>query len=184
VLPRPVPAKTVPPSGVTARPTGRSPGASFVQPLLSCETASKTHSAALAVTAGYLYVDSRALGTAADGSLAGKWIPQVPRNQATLELMAWSGPFRVNLLGRYSAAQWEDDINALRLPGFTTLDAQAAYALGSALEVFLAGENLTGRRVVTGRTRRRISAPASRARRSARAVGRLRKVLRGWGHVS
>jgi outer membrane receptor protein involved in Fe transport len=105
-----------------------------------------------AVTAGYLYLDARELGTAVDASLAGKWIPQVPRNQATLELRAWSGPFRINLLGRYSAAQWEDDINTLRLPGFTTLDAQAAYAIGSALEIFLGGENLTNHRIVTGKT--------------------------------
>ncbi|HYX22284.1 MAG TPA: TonB-dependent receptor, partial [Thermoanaerobaculia bacterium] len=106
----------------------------------------------LAATAGYLYVDSRALGAPGQEALAGKQIAQVPRQQATLELRATSGPFRINLLGRYSAAQWEDDLNTLRLPGFTTLDAQAAYAIGSGLEVFLAGENLTDRRVVTGKT--------------------------------
>jgi outer membrane receptor protein involved in Fe transport len=106
----------------------------------------------LAATAGWMYADARALGSGTDATLAGKQIAQVPRHQASLELRATEGPLRVNVVGRYSAAQWEDDLNTLRLPGFTTLDAQAAYAIGAAVEVFLAGENLTDRRVVTGKT--------------------------------
>ena len=99
-------------------------------------------------SAGYLYVDSRVLSP----ELEGKRVPQVPRHQAVLTLQSRLGRARLGLVGRYGAAQYEDDLNTLRLPGFTALDAQAAYALSDALEMFVAGENLTDRRIVTGKT--------------------------------
>ncbi len=103
------------------------------------------------MTGGYLYADSR-VRESDEPELAGKRVPQVPRHQASLQLLGSLERARISILGRYGAAQYEDDRNALRIPGFTALDAQAAYALSPALEVFLAGENLTNRRVVTGRT--------------------------------
>ena len=103
------------------------------------------------VTGGYLYVDSRVIASE-EPSLTGKRVPQVPRHQATLQLLGNYGPARFAILGRYGAAQYEDDRNTLRLPGFTALDAQAAYALSGSFELFVAAENLTNRRIVTGRT--------------------------------
>ena len=103
------------------------------------------------VAGGYLYVDSKVVASDEPG-LAGKRVPQVPRHQATLQLLGAFGRARLAVLGRYGAAQWEDDRNTLLLPGFTALDAQAAWVLSSAFEIFVAGENLTDRRIVTGRT--------------------------------
>jgi outer membrane receptor protein involved in Fe transport len=103
------------------------------------------------IAGGYLYADSRVVESE-EPSLPGKRVPQVPRHQATLQILGTFDRARVAVLGRYGAFQWEDDLNTLRLPGFTALDAQAAYALSPALEIFLAAENLTNRRVVTGRT--------------------------------
>jgi outer membrane receptor protein involved in Fe transport len=107
------------------------------------------------VSGGYMYVDSRILSSDSSASspgLEGNRVPQVPRHQAILRFQGAFGRARFGLVGRYGAAQYEDDLNTLRLPGFTAIDAQAAYGLSSDLEVFVAGENLTDRRIVTGKT--------------------------------
>jgi outer membrane receptor protein involved in Fe transport len=53
---------------------------------------------------------------------------------------------------RFAGAQFEDDLNALPLAGFGTVDAVAAVSLTRGLEVFAAGENLFDRRYPIGRT--------------------------------
>jgi outer membrane receptor protein involved in Fe transport len=102
-------------------------------------------------SAGYLYVDASVIRSP-DTSAVGRRIPQVPRNQATLQLRGEAGPAHLAVQGRYSAAQFDDDVNAFRLPGFVQVDARGGYAVSHAVEVFLAGENLTGKQAITGLT--------------------------------
>jgi outer membrane receptor protein involved in Fe transport len=103
-------------------------------------------------SAGYLYADSTVRRFPANAALEGLRVPQVPRHQATLQLRRDGRVFRAAIQGRYGGAQFEDDANTLRLAGFVALDARAGVSVTRAVEVFAAGENLTGRRAVVGRT--------------------------------
>ena len=107
--------------------------------------------AALQVSAGYLYVESLVLASD-EPALAGKRVPQVPRHQATVQVNWSPGRLRLALLGRYAAAQYEDDVNSLRLPGMVAIDGQAAFRVTGEIEIFLCAENLADRRAITGLT--------------------------------
>jgi outer membrane receptor protein involved in Fe transport len=111
-------------------------------------------SARLRFSAGYLFVDSRVTSSSESAALVGKRVPQVPRHQASFQMVGTFGAASLAVVGRYGSAQYEDDLNSLRLPGYTTLDAVGSVSVSRAVEVFLAGENLTGIRVVTGKTPR------------------------------
>jgi len=126
-------------------------------------------SQALWASAGYLYVDSSVIRSP-DPSIEGRRIPQVPRNQATLQLRGEAGPGRLAVQVRYAAAQFDDDLNAFRLPGFVSLDARAGWALTRAVEAFVAGENLTGKQAVTGRTPRPTLGPPRQVRGGVRVT--------------
>ncbi|MES1244122.1 MAG: TonB-dependent receptor [Acidobacteriota bacterium] len=58
----------------------------------------------------------------------------------------------LGLQARWSAGQFDDDRNELRLRGFTTVDALVSHPVSESLEVFAAGENLFDERVEIGRT--------------------------------
>jgi outer membrane cobalamin receptor len=94
--------------------------------------------------ASYLYSDSTVERT-------GLRVPQVPRNQGSLGI-GFSGPVAVLLQGRWAGRQFDDDLNQLPLRGYFTADLSLRRPLGDHLEVFLSGENLFDREVVTGRT--------------------------------
>jgi outer membrane receptor protein involved in Fe transport len=74
----------------------------------------------------------------------GKWIPEVARNLATLNLRTYKPSIGVlSLQGRMSGPMYDDDANDYRLSGFFRLDAYASHQFGSRLEMYAAGENLT-----------------------------------------
>jgi outer membrane receptor protein involved in Fe transport len=104
------------------------------------------------VSAGWLYADSSVTSFPADPTLEGLRVPQVPRHQATLQLRRDGAVLRAAIQGRYGGAQFEDDANQLRLPGFTAIDARVGVSLTQSIEAFAAGENLTGKRYVVGKT--------------------------------
>ena len=85
--------------------------------------------------------------------LEGLLIPQVPRHQFTFQAR-YSNPrvLTLGLQGRASSEQFDDDQNLLPLDAYFTLDAIVSRRLGSAVEVFGALENLTGRRYEVGKT--------------------------------
>ncbi len=88
----------------------------------------------------------------------GKWIPEVARNLATLNLRA-SRP-RVGTLSlesRLSGRMFDDDANTYLLAGYFRIDAYAAHSFrsrpfGSQIELFAAGENLTGQSIEVSKT--------------------------------
>ena len=88
----------------------------------------------------------------------GKWIPEVARNLATLNLRASHPRFgTLSLQSRVSGHMFDDDANTYRLGGYFRLDAYAAHTFhsplhGSELDLFAAGENLTGQRVEISKT--------------------------------
>lgn len=85
--------------------------------------------------------------------LDGRWLPQVPRHTATLQV-DWrpDDDLRLSLRGRYSSRQFEDDENTLPLAAAATLDARINRRLGPNWETYLAVENLAGARIETGRS--------------------------------
>ena len=104
----------------------------------------------LAVDGGYQYAHA----TVTRGSLDyGKWIPEVVRNMATLDLRA-SRPSigLLSLRSRLGGRQYDDDVNTYELHGYFRLDAYASRAFGSRLEAFAAGENLLDRQIEVSKT--------------------------------
>ncbi|GLR48514.1 TonB-dependent receptor [Sphingomonas astaxanthinifaciens] len=92
----------------------------------------------------------RAPGRAAP--LAGLRPAQTPAIVATLG-GGWSrGGQTATLALRHVGAQYEDDLNRIRLPAATTLDAFGALPIGRSVALFARGENLFDATVVAGRT--------------------------------
>ncbi|HSK70795.1 MAG TPA: TonB-dependent receptor [Pyrinomonadaceae bacterium] len=107
----------------------------------------------LRFSASYLFVDSRVTEFPGNPELTGKFLPQIPRQQFTFQT-AYRPQEKLSLgfQGRISAAQFEDDLNTLRLHSYFTLDAFAAYRLPKNLEIFAAAENVFNNRYDIGRT--------------------------------
>ena len=106
----------------------------------------------LRFSASYLFVDSRVAEFPASPDLINKFLPQIPPRQ--LNFQTFYRPLEklsFSLQGRISAAQFEDDLNTLRLRPFFTLDAFAAYHLKK-FEIFAAIENLFNNRYDIGLT--------------------------------
>jgi outer membrane receptor protein involved in Fe transport len=109
----------------------------------------------LTLDGGYQYAHA----VVSRGTLGyGKWIPEVARNLATLNLRA-SRP-RVGTLSlesRLSGRMFDDDANTYLLAGYFRVDAYAAHSfrsrpLGSQIDLFAAGENLTGQSIEVSKT--------------------------------
>ncbi len=104
----------------------------------------------LAVDGGYQYADATVTHGAND---VGNWIPEVARNLATLNVRAFRPTLgTLNLQGRISGRQYDDDANTYLLHSFFRLDAYAAHDFGKRFQVFAAGENLLNRQIEVGKT--------------------------------
>jgi outer membrane receptor protein involved in Fe transport len=91
-------------------------------------------------SASWLFVDARVVG--------GKRIPQVPRHQATAQL-SWR---RFGGQARWSAMQFDDDLNQFPLASYFVADLFGAHPLSRGLEVTGALENVFGRDVEVSAT--------------------------------
>jgi outer membrane receptor protein involved in Fe transport len=100
------------------------------------------------LSAGYLFCD--ALVTS--GDLAGKRLPQVPRNTATMQLAFTPSRGSAGFQGRWSTMQFDDDLNQFPLRGYAVADVFAAYPIARHLEATAAIENVTNRRVEVSAT--------------------------------
>lgn len=94
--------------------------------------------------AAALYADSRFTGAAR--------VPQVPRWQGSSQLNWQRGGTMVSLGARAYAAQFEDDRNLFRLPGFATMQLMARQRFAGGLSASVAFENLLGRLYYAGFT--------------------------------
>jgi outer membrane receptor protein involved in Fe transport len=87
-----------------------------------------------------------------DAALVDLWVPQVPHHAVSEALgfdnRRWSG----SIVGRYVGGQFDDDLNQFLLPGFFTADVMLRVRVTSAIEPFVACENLLDRNYVIGRT--------------------------------
>jgi outer membrane receptor protein involved in Fe transport len=104
----------------------------------------------LALNGGYQYADAFVSKGLAD---QGNWIPEVAHNTATLNLRGTKSKYgTLNLQGRLSGRQYDDDANLYLLHSFFRLDAYASHDFGKRLQVFAAGENLLNRTIEAGKT--------------------------------
>lgn len=120
------------------------------------------------LTAGYALTDARVASFPKDPALEGRYLPQVPRHQATLQAR-YDGRLRLGLQARAVSGAYEDDRNTLELDPGVQLDLFAGYALGGGLLLFAAVENATDAQIVAART----PVPSLLAPRQLRAGLRL-----------
>ena len=94
------------------------------------------------------------------GELDGKRTPQVPRVGVSIGVRAYAGAVSAALNIRLIGAQFDDDINMLKLQKASLVDGRAGWRFARRLELFGAIENAMDREVDTGKTPiRTIGAP-------------------------
>ena len=102
--------------------------------------------------AGYTLVDSRVLEADKAPGTIGKRLPQDPVHRIAGSVEAriapgWTG----RVQGIAALVQYEDDLNTLPLGTQFRLDAYLARAIGPAVEIYTAVENVLDRRDLVGR---------------------------------
>jgi iron complex outermembrane recepter protein len=100
------------------------------------------------LSAGYLFTDARVTA----GSLDGKRLPQVPRNQATLQTVFAPQHATVALQARWSAMQFDDDVNQFPLRSYAAADVLASVPIRAHLALTLSVENVFDRRIEVSAT--------------------------------
>jgi len=100
------------------------------------------------LSAGYLFCDARVT----TGDLAGKRLPQVPRNTATLQVAFTPSRGSAGVQARWSSMQFDDDLNQFPLRGYAVTDLFASYPIAQHFEATVAIENATNRRVEVSAT--------------------------------
>jgi outer membrane receptor protein involved in Fe transport len=104
----------------------------------------------LSVDGGYQYAHATVSRGTQD---YGKWIPEVARNLATLNVRAAKPHLgTLSLLSRMSGRMFDDDANFFLLHGYFRLDAYGSHSFGSRFQVFAAGENLLDRAIQVSET--------------------------------
>ena len=104
----------------------------------------------LALDGGYQHAEATVTRGAQD---LGNWIPEVARNLATMNLRVYRPALGIlNLQGRLSGRQYDDDLNVYMLHGYFRLDAYASHDFGKRLQMFTAGENLFNRQIEVAKT--------------------------------
>ena len=107
----------------------------------------------LAVDGGYQYAHATVTKNNQETELVGNWIPEVARNLATMNVRAYKPALgTLNLQGRLSGRQFDDDANQYLLHGYFRLDAYASHDFGKRLQLFAAGENLLNRQIEDSKT--------------------------------
>ena len=76
----------------------------------------------LRLSGGYLFADSTVREFAANPALEGLRVAQIPRHAASLQLQADRSRASAAIQTRWSSDQFEDDLNAITLDGFTLID--------------------------------------------------------------
>jgi outer membrane receptor protein involved in Fe transport len=101
------------------------------------------------ISAGYQYTHATVVDSP---TLAGKMVPEVPSHQFTWEARYWN-PARImlSLEGRYSGAQFDDDVNTLLLNRYYVMNLFAGRRIRSGFVGYIAVENLFNQRYQVAR---------------------------------
>ena len=117
----------------------------------------------LKLTASYLLVDARITQFPASTDLVGNFLPQVAPQQLNVRLnYRPSSRWSLGIQSRMSSGQFEDDVNALRLARYVTVDTTSAFRIRRGIDIFAAAQNIFNSRYDIGLTpTRTVAAPAS-----------------------
>jgi len=112
------------------------------------------------VSGGYLFDRAEVREFAADPTLVGKLLPQVPRHRGSLQV-AYADPRFATLAvqAQFVGRQFDDDQNRLPLRGYNVWDAHASRAITRNIEAFAGVQNLFDREVIVGTNPTTIGAP-------------------------
>ena len=104
-------------------------------------------------SASYQFVNSTVVSYPGNPALVGNQIPLVPRNSVTFQA-AWQAPkhFMVALQGRSASNEYDDDQNLLPLGSYFVLSASVSHPLYKAVDIFVAGDNITNSSYEIART--------------------------------
>jgi outer membrane receptor protein involved in Fe transport len=111
-------------------------------------------------TAGYVFNRARVTENAADPTLVGLYLPQVPKNRGSVGL-AYSNPRYVTAAVHaiFVGDQFDDDLNTLVLPAYGTVDLSLFRAIGANLDVFFTAQNLFDKEYIVQRNPTTSAAP-------------------------
>jgi outer membrane receptor protein involved in Fe transport len=119
----------------------------------------------VSISGGYEYAHATVASFAADPTLVGNQLPQVPRHEFTIQgRYSKAASLTATVQGRYVGTQFDDDQNLLPLGAFFTMDAYVSHPVGRVTELFVGVENLLNQRYDIGRTPVRTIAPPILAR--------------------
>src|SRR5258708_984271 len=107
---------------------------------------------AFALRGAFALTDAKVNGGTTAAQLTGKRPSQTPRWTVTGGVVAT--PFAdLTLEGyvRYESLRFSDDLNTLRLPDATTIDAKATWHIMPTVDLYLAADNLFNAKVATSR---------------------------------
>jgi outer membrane receptor protein involved in Fe transport len=107
----------------------------------------------MSVIGGYQLAFATVTKFQADPTLVGKWIPQVPRNMATVQVRFQNqrlGVLSVDL--RTSGQQFDDSANQFLLAGYAQVDLFVQHAFGRRWTIYSGMQNLLNQPVQAGRT--------------------------------
>ncbi len=124
------------------------------------EVEAETRSKEFNFSVGYLLADSRVEEFPANRNLEGLFVPQTPKHQFTFQTRYAKRLWSFALQGRASSAQFDDDLNTLRLEPYFQLDGFAARRFRENLQIFVGIENIFNSRYSIGKTPvRTVSSP-------------------------
>jgi outer membrane receptor protein involved in Fe transport len=107
----------------------------------------------MSVIGGYQLAYATVTKFQADPTLVGNWIPQVPRNMATLQMRFQNqrlGVLSVDL--RTSGQQFDDSANQFLLAGYAQVDLFVQHVFGRRWTVYSGMQNLLNQPLQAGRT--------------------------------
>jgi outer membrane receptor protein involved in Fe transport len=96
------------------------------------------------IASEYLLSDTTVLRFPANRTLEGLFVPQIPRHQLNFQVSYTDGRWTAGTQGRFVGRQFDDDLNALPLQKYFTLDAEVSRSVSEQLRLFVALQNLTG----------------------------------------
>ncbi len=138
------------------------------------EAAVSLHLRALRLDAAYQYAHSTVTSIAADPTLVGLWIPQVPRHSTSARATYVRKLWTVVVDGRYFGRQFDDDRNQFPLTGAFVANAGITRALPRGFSAYVAADNLLDRRYAIARTPTLSTSPPTVARVGVRWESRER----------
>lgn len=107
----------------------------------------------ISTSAAYQYANAVVSAFSEDPALVGRWIPQVARNNASVQLRFESpGNITFAVGGRYQGLQYDDDRNLFPLGAYFVAETYVSKNVGPNVLLFAGVENLADRRYEVART--------------------------------